>query len=70
MVHKPVNTFTPPAIPCEEMAYKTTNDCGGGSGGGSSSGGTGGGPNFPYSPNTNDTYDYSLQKGSTFGFSL
>ena len=68
MVHKPVNTFTPPAIRCEEMAYKTTNDCGGGSGGGLSSGGTGGGPNFPYSPNTNDTYDYFSPEGEHIRF--
>jgi hypothetical protein len=50
------------------MAYKTTNDCGGGSGGGSSSGGTGGGPNFPYSPNTNDTYDYFSPEGEHIRF--
>jgi hypothetical protein len=54
--------------PCEEMAYKTTNDCGGGSGGGSSSGGTGGGPSFPNSPNTNDTYDYFSPEGEHVRF--
>ncbi len=54
--------------PCEEMAYKTTNDCGGGSGGVSSTGGTGGGPSFPYSPNTSDTYDYFSPEGEHIRF--
>ena len=54
--------------PCEEMAYKTTNDCGGGSGGGSSSGGTGSGPSFPYSPNINATYDYFSPEGEHIRF--
>lgn len=46
---------------CEEMANKllTTNSCGGGGSGG----GTGSGPNFPFSPNINQIYDYFSPEG-------
>lgn len=46
---------------CEEMANKllTINSCGGGGSGG----GTGSGPNFPFSPNINQIYDYFSPEG-------